>query len=257
MSLITSCVRRIRPAALGWYVGKSLGLAERRVHTLADGRKLWVNPLSLFGAAVMEGEFELSTQTVLRKYLKPGDVFIDAGANEGFFTVQGARLVGPSGRVVAVEPQGRLQPVIHKNLELNGCQNVTVLQGGIASQRGSFRLTLTSEMNSGGSSRFQATKYKLPEEEVRALTLADLLSEAGITGCQLMKVDVEGAEYDIFMNAGEILRSGVLRNIALEIHHSILAKQGLPGEKLHHWMLECGYRLNDELGNWVYEYPAK
>lgn len=254
MSLVLSCVRRIRPASLGWYVGKTLGLAERRVHTMGDGMKMWVTPLSLLGQAVMEGEYETSTQAVLRKYLKPGDTFIDAGANEGFFTVLGARLVGPAGKVVAVEPQGRLQAVIRKNLELNGCGNTRVVQGGIASQRGSFRLALTSEMNSGGSSVFRATKYKLPEEEVRTLTLTDLLQEGGIAGCQLMKVDVEGAEYDIFMNAGDMLRSGVLRNIALEIHTSILARQGLAGEKLHEFVLSCGYRLNDKLGNWVYEF---
>jgi FkbM family methyltransferase len=209
------------------------------------------------GASLIEGNYEPATQAVLRKYLRPGDVFIDAGANEGFFTVLGAQLVGPAGKVVAVEPQSRLQEVIRKNLALNSCGNAHLVQAGLASRPGSFKLTLTSDMNNGGSSVYRATRYKLPEEEVRTITLTQLLGEAGVTGCQLMKVDIEGGEYDIFLNAGDILRSGALRNIALEIHHSILAKQGLDGDEIHRFVLGCGYRLDTELGNAVYEFAKQ
>jgi FkbM family methyltransferase len=253
MSLVLSCVRRIRPAPVGWYVGKMLGLADRRVHRMSDGTKMWVRPLSLQGSALLAGGYEPSTQAVLRRYLKPGDVFIDAGANEGFFTVIGSGLVGPAGRVVAVEPQGRLQAVIRRNLELNQCGNVSVVQAALSGERGTLSLALTSEMDPGGSSLFRMTKYKLPEESVRVITLGDLLHEAQITVCQLMKVDIEGAEYDAFLAAGELLRSGLIRNIALEIHNTILARRGVSGGRLHEFMLACGYRLNDELGNWVYE----
>jgi hypothetical protein len=48
----------------------------------------------------------------------------------------------------------------------------------------------------------------------------------------------------------------VLKNIALEIHSSILANRGLSGEALHQHMLSCGYTLNDQLGAWVYQYSG-
>jgi FkbM family methyltransferase len=253
MSMAMSLVRRIRPAPLGWQVGKMLGLAERRILTLSGGTRVWVSPISDLGSALAGGDYEPVTQAVLRKYLRAGDTFIDAGANEGFFTVLGSQLVGAAGKVIAIEPQSRLQEVIRRNIALNGCENAQLIQAGIASQRGSFQLSLASDMNSGGSSIYQTTRYKQPEETVRTITLADLLAEGAVAGCQLMKVDVEGAEYDIFLNAGEILRSGVLRNIALEIHEHILMKQGLDPRKVHDFVVDCGYRLNNDLGHPVYE----
>src|SRR5262249_10930989 len=85
-----------------------------------------------------------------------------------------------------------------------------------------------------------------------SFTIAELLNRTEVERCDLIKVDVEGAEYDIFMGAEQVLKAGVLRNIALEIHNSILQTRGLSGLRLHEWILSCGYKLNDELGHWVY-----
>jgi Methyltransferase FkbM domain len=72
-----------------------------------------------------------------------------------------------------------------------------------------------------------------------------------------MKVDIEGAEYDVFMGAGDILRSGIVSNIALEIHSTILKMRGLSGTDLHQKILDAGYTLHSELGNWVYTFEGR
>jgi len=64
---------------------------------------------------------------VVKSCLPPGGIFIDLGANEGYFSVIGSKLVGMAGRVLAFEPQSRLQPVINRNSTLNSCDNVEVL----------------------------------------------------------------------------------------------------------------------------------
>ena len=69
-----------------------------------------------------------------------------------------------------------------------------------------------------------------------------------------MKVDIESAEYEVFMSSGDLLRSGRIRNIALEIHNSLLKERGLSGQTLHEHILACGYSLDDSLGNWVYKF---
>ena len=69
-----------------------------------------------------------------------------------------------------------------------------------------MRLHLTRGANTGGSSLFLLTKYALPTEEVQSFTLADFLANSGIGRCDLLKVDIEGAEYDVFMNAENVLR---------------------------------------------------
>jgi FkbM family methyltransferase len=248
---IVNLVRRIRPAPLASAIANLSGLSRRQPVRTAHGSFL-VNAVSNLGYQLMFGDYEPSMRAVLQRYLKPGDVFIDLGANEGYFSVLASGLVGPGGTVIAVEPQSRLQSVIRANLTLNHCSNVRVLQAVVSSTTDPVEIELASEMNTGGSSLFSRTKYPLKRELVPSFTIAAFLEQTGVERCDLMKVDVEGAEYDVFIGAGEILKSGLLRNIALEIHGDILERRGLSGAELHEWILSCGYQLNDELGNWVY-----
>jgi hypothetical protein len=56
-----------------------------------------------------------------------------------------------------------------------------------------------------------------------------------------MKVDIEGAEYDVFISAPEVLRKEIFRHIALEMHHSILERRELSADHLHKHMVGCRY----------------
>jgi FkbM family methyltransferase len=201
------------------------------------------------------GEYEPRMIAVLQKYLKPGGVFIDLGANEGYFSVIASGLVGAGGRVIAVEPQSRLQPVIQENLRLNNCANVEIQHILLSATDGESELVLTPQLNTGASSiapLHMKLRRIMPTEHVASLTLASFLAQAAIPRCDLIKIDIEGAEWDVLMNAGETLRSGILRNIALEIHNSILAARGINGMEIHPFILGCGYTLDDSLGHWVY-----
>jgi FkbM family methyltransferase len=55
----------------------------------------------------------------IEEYLPAEGVFLDLGANEGYFTVIAARRCGPSGHVIAIEPQPRLLPILEENIRLN------------------------------------------------------------------------------------------------------------------------------------------
>lgn len=68
----------------------------------------------------------------------------------------------------------------------------------------------------------------------------------GIEKFDLVKVDIEGAEYNVFMAARDALESGRLARIELEFHSDILRKQGYAEENLHKHMLDCGYDLESE-----------
>jgi FkbM family methyltransferase len=256
MPELAQLIRRIRPAPLGSAVANICGLSKRRVIDTTRG-KFMVSPMSHLGYQLAHGGYEPEMTAAIGRHLKPGDVFVDLGANEGYFSVIASPLVGSRGKVIAVEPQSRLQATIDANLALNGCTNVKVFSLIVADTTGTMRLHLTRGANTGGSSLFRPTKYALPTEEVQSFTLADFLSKVGIDTCDLLKVDIEGAEYEVFMNAEEVLRAGAIRNIALEIHDSILARRGLSGEALHRWILSCGYTLRDEGPVRVYSWTPK
>ena len=116
---------------------------------------------------------------------------------------------------------------------------------------------LSPSNNSGGTSLYRSTPYPLPVESVPSWTLKDFLARAGVQAIDLAKVDIEGAEYRVFMPAGEVLRSGVLRNIVLEFHESILKRRGFAVEQLHEHLLACGYRMDSSLGPSVYEFSPR
>ena len=216
MEQISNLVRHIRPAVLGSAIGHLSGLSRRKNLRTSDGT-FWISPVSNFGWQLAHGGYESGMRAVLSRYLRPGRTFIDFGANEGYFTVLASQVVGPRGSVIAVEPQSRLQTVLQTNLRLNKCYNVRLIGAAISSTTGPVSINLAPDISSGGSSLFKATKYECRKEEVDSFTLSELFCVAGIDGCDLMKVDIEGAEYDVFMGARDILQTGVIRNIALEI----------------------------------------
>jgi FkbM family methyltransferase len=240
-----SLIQKIRPAPLQVILLNLFGFNKRKIIEL-DTFKFYADPTSNFGSSLAKGEYESQLVMLIQKHLSPGSTFLDLGANEGFFAVIGSKLVGPAGRVVAVEPQSRLGPVILKNLTLNECANCTIVQAAASNRSGEITIHLAPTTNSGSTSVFHFAKYPVEKEVVKSYTLSDLLSRLGIGGFDLVKVDIEGAEYDVFMAAKDVLRSGRLVRIELEFHSDILRKQGYVEEDLDKHMQECGYVLESE-----------
>lgn len=249
-----SFLLKLRPAPLASFAARVLGLNKRRLVRTERGT-FFINPISNFGSILLgRGEYEPQMEAVLRHYLRPGDVFIDMGANEGYFSVLASGLVGPEGSVIAVEPQSTLQGVIQTNLGSNACVNVRLVRCAVSGRTEKVRLSLAPDVNTGSSSLFRQTKYVLPTEEIQSFCLEDFLNAVGVDRCDLMKVDIEGAEYDAFMAAGDVLRKGILKHVALEIHHSVLAKRGFSGDKLHAHMIESGYQVDKDIEPLVYSF---
>jgi len=248
-----SVLLKLRPALLASFAARICGLNKRRLLRTEQGT-FFINPISNFGSTLLAGEYEPQMGAVLRRYLRPGAVFVDMGANEGYFSVLASSLVGPEGTVIAVEPQSRLQSVIEANLEANRCSNVRLIRCVVSGRTEKVRLSLAPDTNTGSSSLFRQTKYVVPTEEVQSFSLADFLNRAGVERCDMMKVDIEGAEYDVFMEGGDILRKGVVKHVVLEIHHAILANRGLSTDSLQAHMIESGYQVDKAMGPWVYTF---
>jgi len=232
----------VRPAPLAAAL-KSLLRVRRRVRATPHGRFL-VDPATIFALQLARGGvYEPALVRVLEERLPAGGTFVDLGANEGYFAVLGARRVGPTGRVVAVEPQARLAPLIRANLELNGVTWARVVEAAVAESAGTRPLFLTASTNTGASSFFRGTRYHLPTVEVRTLTLGALLEESGVEEVDLLKVDVEGAELSILEGARQLLASGRIRALTLDVHATTLAARELDPERPRRLLREAGYRV--------------
>ena len=182
------------------------------------------------------------TQLVLR-ILNRGDVFVDAGANWGYFTLVGAARVGSAGRILAFEPEPRLFDLLRGNLALNGVDWVSPHRVGIADRQGS--LPFTAYVDSSGN--WGQSRAALPgtraDFEIDAVALDDVLDDAQVGCVQLTKIDVEGGEAAALAGMRRGLAAGRYRYVIVECHPALLSAHGHHEEDTLRPLADAGYRL--------------
>lgn len=247
----------IRPAPLAVLFKRLLWL-RRQVVTTPDG-SFWIDPASDSGQRIHRtGRYEANTVKILAQVLRPGDTYVDIGANEGYFCVPAAKLVGPGGRVVAIEPQARLAEVLRRNFALNHSR-VELLAVAIAAEAGSATLHLTPSMNNSASGLAAPTSYRLETQTVPTVTLAQLIADNRLATPLVVKMDIESWEHEAILGSPEIFRAGLVRVLLLELHPALLQKRGLDPEAVPRFLVECGYEhLADSAGiAWVHRKDAR
>jgi FkbM family methyltransferase len=136
------------------------------------------------------GEWEPQVVHVLRKYLQPGSVFVDIGANVGWHTAVGSSIVGPTGRVYAIEPNPDNARLIAHTIQRNGLANVELLPFALSERTGfaAFRSAIGSN---GGFAWGLDPSFIDP-----AVTIVPTMrfDELDIARVDVIKMDVEGAE---------------------------------------------------------------
>ncbi|MDX2193482.1 MAG: FkbM family methyltransferase [Gemmatimonadales bacterium] len=142
------------------------------------------------------GVWEPSVTALLTQLLRPGDVFIDIGANIGYDSVLAARLVGPSGRVVAIEPSPSLLGRLREHLALNDVRNARVLAAAVTAVPCDVALYLGPPTNRAATSIIPRSGHAL-EATVPGRPLAVLVHPAELARARVIKLDVEGAEAPI------------------------------------------------------------
>jgi FkbM family methyltransferase len=217
----------------------------------------WQDPQLLGDAQVHVhevGDFELRAHTddlyhvlparegavieAIRQRLGPQMTFVDAGANIGFFTVLGSRLVGPSGRIIAVEMMPDTAEILRRHIALNELPNVTVIEQALADQSGmTFRATVP-EGKFGQATIMSAVSPAGRQVSVVSRTLDDILAD--VPGkIDVMKMDLEGAELPALVGG-----QGSLPRIEAIIFEQLGGKTDVS-----EFLAERGYLLTELDGN--------
>ena len=141
------------------------------------------------------------------------NVVVDIGAHIGAFAVRAARLAH-RGRVYGYEASGKNYAWLSKNRELNQLENLYIENCAIANQRGEMRLYMPAENGIMGSLVQNTSSFV---ETVQTKTLEGIIAEHNIQQIDVLKMDVEGAEYDILLGCTPETLAKV-RRIVLEYH---------------------------------------
>ena len=148
--------------------------------------------------------------------IKPGDVVVECGGHHGAGSILLSRWVGETGRVVVIEPMQANLVILKKNLALNGIANVTLIEKAAGSECGLVDMKVDSNSavlpGSGGNT-----------VQVEAVTVDSVAESLGITPT-LLKIDVEGFEYNLLEGCARVLASRPA--IFLEVHTLTLPRYG-------------------------------
>ena len=159
--------------------------------------------------------------------LAPGMVFIDAGANDGLYTLFAARRVGPEGMVLAFEPSAREFSRLEQNVDLNELKNVKRLRVALADHNGEQDLAVAGYEHEGQNTlgAFAYSGVELfRKERVPTRRLDDVVQEEKLSRIDIIKIDVEGAECRVIEGGREVINR--FRPIVLfEAFDSALRKQ--------------------------------
>jgi FkbM family methyltransferase len=195
------------------------------------------------------GSFEPGTRRAYAQMIEPGAVVVDVGANIGAHTLQFASLVGPKGRVVAVEPTGFAFGKLTENLRLNpGLEDrVTAVQAMLMASGdeappgelfASWPLRAGSDLHPKHRGSAQSTSG------AHGTTLDRLVADLTLDGVDLIKIDVDGQEPGVLRGGLETLR-GHRPIVLMELSPYVLEEAGSSVDELVELLAAARYELRD------------
>jgi len=145
----------------------------------------------------LTGYWEPIITRYIRRHLKPGDTFVDCGANIGYYSLIASRIVGRHGKVFSIEASERIFRIMLTNLELNGCVNIMPINAAAGGEEGELSMFLAHERNLGHSTTVRGLANKegmVFETKVHSNTLENLVGSSNLRNARMIKLDIEGAE---------------------------------------------------------------
>lgn len=253
-------------AALRWYVRYAPGTLGKRslVRNLLDSG-LQRHPYRCTARTGWGARFAVDTADIIQRYLylfgvwephltgfirsrlQPGDVFVDVGANVGYYTLLGARLVGDragSGSVVAIEASADSCAVLRHNLSLNATANARPVNVAVSDRAETLVFYQEEAGNLGATTIVRPAGRFVSSFDMRAESLQQILTRDEIARTRLIKIDVEGAEAAAVRGLVPLL--AMLRpdvEIVIELSPDFLAVRGESPDDVTRPFLDRGFNI--------------
>ena len=246
-------VRIVKGVLNHWPFPRGKGLVLRWFRPYTEGRSLLFElepgvalPLDLgdyvIRYAFSEGYVGEPEVQLSRSLIRPGDTVVDVGAHIGLWVMGAARRAGRAANVHALEPVARNFDKLRQNLKRNGLDFVQCHRRACSAAEGETTIFSSTNGNSGMASLAESEGVDLPER-VAVTTLDRFCAEASLPRVDFMKVDVEGAELDVFRGAARLLSSDDAPAVLFEVGDSMAARFGSSSERVKRLLCDHGYEL--------------
>jgi FkbM family methyltransferase len=177
---------------------------------LEPGVKMRLDPYDYVSREILDtGTWEPESWEVLEQHIGTGATFVDIGAHIGYYSLKAAPLAGPTGHVIAIEPNPETIQKLQGNIQASGARTITVEPVACSDQEATLELFGAPRFNTGETSLSRANASQdsqaVTSYKVRARRLDDILKDAAVSRVDAIKIDVEGAEYLVLKGASETL----------------------------------------------------
>jgi FkbM family methyltransferase len=203
--------------------------------------------MPIFKEIFMEDLYEID---FLKKRLPDSPVIVDVGANVGFFSLFMASQF-PKASVYAFEPLPGNFNHLQKHFQLNPDKKLVAQNKAVAGSKGTLTLHYNPEVNftalASMHTTFDASNTK--QVEVESVSLPDIFTQFNLQKIDLLKLDCEGAEYDILYQCPAALFSSISQ-IAMETHAG--KKQNENTESLATYLRQQGYELKSNANQFIW-----
>jgi len=176
-------------------------------------------------ALYYEGIYEAGTLHVLQHLLRPGNTFVDVGANIGLMSLASARAVGPTGHVYAFEPVPSTFELLQRNIALNRSTNIHAYEVALGAAPEERPMYERPAVNRGA-----ATLVPCETPSVAAVVTVEsldrFLKRARVQHVHVIKIDVEGWELPVLVGSQELLRSEAAPALVVEYSTAVRVPSG-------------------------------
>jgi FkbM family methyltransferase len=225
---------KIGYSKLGEFIIKKLkNNKSQKKCEIENGIKIYfdlTNPLTW--ELILKKDFETKVKNAFIENIKKGDTVIDVGANIGEFSLLASKIVGHGGRVFAIEPLPEICQKLKNNFLLNNFNNYNILKNALGKEVDKVNIYKKSDSGNIGfiESVVDGKNLVKTNDIIEVETLDNVILKNQIKKVNMLKIDVEGFEYDVFLGGRKSLDK--IENIICEIHTKYLHKKGIDESKI-------------------------
>ena len=185
----------------------SLGIANKKYKKkLDDNFYMLLKPTEHIQQQLFwYGYYEKELGILLKRLVKANDVFLDIGANIGYFSLLAAA-VSSSSRVISFEPVHKLFQELNANISINNIKNIMPVNAAVGEINEEKEIFLSAPDNLGMSSFQEPENYSGKKEKVTVIAIDDWFKTSGLTKIDIIKLDVEGSELAALKGMHEVLQ---------------------------------------------------
>jgi FkbM family methyltransferase len=181
--------------------------------------KMYVNTLDCGIAPhlIIDGYWESWLTQCLARIVEPGSVCIDIGANVGYYTLLMSELAGKNGRTIAVEPNPDVCKCLKRTQSVHGFP-FEIMEAAVSNRKGYTSLNVPASYPGSASiaTVHGLPGYKISKVKVRLLTLDEMVLELNLPKVDIIKVDVEGLEPQVFEGMQQTINNNPDLKIVME-----------------------------------------